>query len=200
MPDFEFERRLGDRVAGIDEVGRAPLAGPVFAAAVILDADRLPASLAARIDDSKKLTREIRTALFDEISPYAEIGIGSATAEEIDRVNILRASFLAMERAVAALPSPPLSALVDGKTLPTLQCRAEAVVGGDGRCLSIAAASIIAKVTRDRLMGELALEYPGYGWERNVGYGTPEHRMALRQLGVTPLHRRSFAYVAECCK
>jgi ribonuclease HII len=193
-PGYAFEAEHGApliRVCGLDEAGRGPLAGPVVAAAVVLDADRRPEGL----DDSKKLDAARREALFTALSGCAEIGIGIASVEEIDRLNILRATMLAMTRAAAALPHPPGFALIDGNRLPDLPCPARAIVGGDGRAVSIAAASIAAKVTRDRLMAELAALHPGYGWERNQGYGTPEHLDALRRLGATPHHRRSFAPV-----
>ncbi len=192
-PDFTREaaahvRGLG-LVAGVDEVGRGPLAGPVVAAAVILDPARIPAGL----DDSKALTAIRRDALFAALKDCAEIGIALATVEEIDRINILQASHLAMTRALAALPRAPDLALIDGNRLPRdLTCPGEAVVKGDARCLSIAAASIAAKCTRDAIMVDLAQQHPGYGWERNMGYPTQAHRDALRDLGVTPHHRRSF--------
>jgi len=177
------------RIAGVDEVGRGPWAGPVMAAAVILDPDHIPAGL----DDSKRLTEARRDRLFAEISETAQIGIGSASVAEIDDINILQASMLAMERAIAALPQVPDLALIDGNRLPRrLPCPAEAMVKGDGRIASIAAASIIAKVTRDRLMTRLAKTHPGYGWETNRGYGTKAHRWGLFFHGVTPHHRRSF--------
>jgi ribonuclease HII len=160
----------------------------------------MPAALAARIDDSKKLPRATREALYDPIRDHVEIGIGIADIAEIDRLNILQATLLAMRRAVAALPSAPAYALVDGNIPPVLPCPVRTVVTGDSLCLSIAAASIVAKVTRDRMMAALAAEHPGYGWERNAGYGTEEHRNALRLLGITPHHRRSFAPVAIYCK
>lgn len=177
------------RIAGVDEVGRGPWAGPVMAAAVILDPNHIPAGL----DDSKRLTEARRDRLFAEISETAQIGIGSASVAEIDDINILQASMLAMERAIAALPQVPDLALIDGNRLPRrLPCPAEAMVKGDGRIASIAAASIIAKVTRDRLMTRLAKTHPGYGWETNRGYGTKAHRVGLFCHGVTPHHRRSF--------
>ena len=191
MPDFELEHAAGGRVAGVDEAGRGPLAGPVVAAATILQAHAIPAG----IDDSKKLSRARRDALFAALHATAHIGIGIADVAEIDRLNILGATMLAMWRAVQALPEPPDLALVDGNRLPRLGCPARAVVRGDARSLSIAAASICAKVTRDRIMAELARQYPGYGWERNAGYGTAEHRAALGRLGVTAQHRRAFAPV-----
>lgn len=171
-----------------------------MAAAAILDPATFPKTLAARLDDSKKLSRRIREALYDEIRAHAETGVGMATPAEIDDINILQATFLAMRRAVDDLPSPPDFAIVDGDRAPGLPCPAQPVVKGDGLCNSIAAASIIAKVTRDRLMTALAETHPGYGWERNAGYGTPEHRNALERLGVTPQHRRSFAPIAIYCK
>jgi ribonuclease HII len=200
MPTLELELSLGCRVAGIDEAGRGPWAGPVVAAAAIIEDGRMPAALAARIDDSKKLPRATREALYDPIRDHVEIGIGIADIAEIDRLNILQATLLAMRRAVAALPSAPAYALVDGNIPPVLPCPVRTVVTGDSLCLSIAAASIVAKVTRDRMMAALAAEHPGYGWERNVGYGTEEHRNALQRLGITPHHRRSFAPVAIYCK
>lgn len=200
MPTLELELSLRCRVAGIDEAGRGPWAGPVVAAAAIIEDGRMPAALAARIDDSKKLPRATREALYDPIRDHAEIGIGIADIAEIDRLNILQATLLAMRRAVAALPSAPAYALVDGNIPPVLPCPVRTVVTGDSLCLSIAAASIIAKVTRDRMMAALAAEHPGYGWERNAGYGTEEHRDALQRLGITPHHRRSFAPVAIYCK
>jgi ribonuclease HII len=198
MPSYRLERAAGcSPVAGIDEAGRGPLAGPVVAAAVVLDFLALPRKLARRLDDSKLLEREEREELFGLIPDYAMVGVGEASVDEIDSINILQASLLAMRRALAALPSVPAMALIDGNQLPALPCPAQAVVGGDGRSLSIAAASIIAKVTRDRLMNTLAEQHPGYGWETNVGYGTPEHLQALVRLGVTPHHRRSFRPVYE---
>jgi len=176
-------------ICGVDEAGRGPWAGPVVAAAVVLDRSNIPPGL----NDSKKLTPRRRAALFDAISASASVGVGIATVEEIEVLNILRANDLAMCRAFEAMDPAPGAALIDGNRVPPgLPCRAQALVGGDGRSLSIAAASIVAKVTRDRIMGELAKAHPGYGWERNQGYGTAEHRAALNLLGVTPHHRRSF--------
>ena len=194
MADFALEAACGCvRICGVDEVGRGPWAGPVVAAAVILNRDWN----AAGVDDSKRLTATARARLRREIEAHAEIGTGQASVCEIDRLNILNATLLAMRRAVAALPRVPECALVDGNRLPDLPCPAQAVTGGDARSLSIAAASIVAKVERDRLMAGLAADFPGYGWERNAGYGTPEHAAALERLGVTPHHRRSFAPVAR---
>lgn len=195
LPDFSIEvsarRRVGARarIAGVDEAGRGPWAGPVVAAAVVLRKGSPPAG----VNDSKKLSRARREALFEIISATAETGVGIASVEEIDQLNILQASLLAMRRAVLALPSWPDHALIDGRQIPTgLPCTAEAIVRGDARSLSIAAASIIAKVTRDRIMAELAETHPEYGWDRNAGYGVAAHREALLQHGVTPHHRRSF--------
>ena len=200
MPDFSFEdaaRAEGYAiVAGIDEAGRGPWAGPVVAAAVILDGARLSAALRGGLDDSKKLAPARRLELFAAFANFAHIGIGRAEVEEIDRLNILQATLLAMHRAFEALPVRPDLALVDGNRAPKLSCPARCVVGGDGRSLSIAAASIVAKVGRDAEMTELARRHPGYGWERNAGYGTAAHRAALARLGVTPLHRRSFRPIA----
>ncbi len=192
MPDRALESACAQPVAGIDEAGRGPWAGPVVAAAVILGR-RAPAG----IDDSKRLSRPRREALFAALGECARIGVGVASVAEIDRLNVLAATLLAMRRAVGALDVAPAHALVDGNRLPDLPCAATAVIGGDRRSLSIAAASIVAKVTRDRLMARLARRHPGFGWERNAGYGTPEHRAALARLGVTPHHRRSFAPVAR---
>ncbi|MGK2285725.1 ribonuclease HII [Pedomonas sp. V897] len=197
LPTLELElahaAACGGLVAGIDEAGRGPLAGPVVAAAVVLDPSRLPDG----IHDSKTLSRARREALLEAILDAAHVGIGEAGPEEIDRINILQATFLAMRRAVEALPVSPAVALVDGNRAPRLPIPCHTVVKGDARCLSIAAASIVAKVTRDRIMDRLAREHPGYGWERNAGYGTAEHLEALRQIGPTPHHRRSFAPVRE---
>ena len=192
-PDFSFEAAALARglspVCGVDEVGRGPLAGPVTAAAVILD----PAHIPAGLGDSKALSSAKRERLFAEILATAQVSVAHATVEEIDALNILRASHLAMERAVAGLPTPPSHALIDGNLIPAgLKGRAEAIVKGDAKSLSIAAASIIAKVTRDRIMVDLAQQHPGYGWEGNAGYPTKEHLAALLNLGVTPWHRRSF--------
>ncbi len=178
------------RIAGVDEVGRGPLCGPVTAAAVVLDISRLPPGL----DDSKKLTAARRAALAEALEGCAEISIAHASVEEIDRLNILAASHLAMCRAIEGLATLPDLALVDGNRLPRdLPCPGEAIVKGDGRSVSIAAASIVAKISRDAIMETLAQQHPGYGWERNAGYGTKEHKAALLNLGVTPHHRRSFA-------
>ena len=192
-PDFSRERDFhtrnpGGAIAGVDEAGRGPWAGPVAAAAVILDPRKIPDGL----DDSKKLVRSKREDLYAQLQGCAQIGVGLASVAEIDAHNILAAAMLAMQRAIAALPVLPTVALIDGNRAPALSCRAETLTGGDGCCLSIAAASIIAKVTRDRIMLDLDTEFPGYGWKTNQGYGTRVHQDALLLLGVTPHHRRSF--------
>jgi ribonuclease HII len=193
LPDYAIEAALhargAARVAGVDEVGRGPLAGPVVAAAVVLDPARLPEGL----NDSKKLTLRRRIAALERIEACAEIGIGIASVEEIDTHNILRASHIAMCRALDALPRPPCHVLVDGNLLPRgLNLPATPVIKGDCCALSIAAASIVAKIRRDEVMQALAQHHPGYGWERNAGYPTKCHISALANLGVTPHHRRSF--------
>jgi ribonuclease HII len=192
-PDDRHERRLGGLVAGVDEAGRGPWAGPVVAAAVILKPGPWPTGIV----DSKALRPTERVRLAALIADRAWVGVGSADVAEIDRLNILMATMLAMQRAVAALPLTPSAVMVDGNRAPTFACPAEALVRGDALSLSIAAASIVAKVTRDAEMRRLAALHPGYGWEHNAGYGTPEHRAALRRLGPTAQHRRSFRPVRE---
>ncbi len=195
-PDFSFEQaaitRGAARVAGVDEVGRGPLCGPVVAAAVWLDPARVPEGL----NDSKKLGAARRDALFATLMETADVAIGAASVAEIDSINILRASHLAMLRAVSGLRKVPDHLLIDGNVLPRdLTISAETIVKGDALSVSIAAASIVAKVWRDRIMVDLAQQHPGYGWERNAGYPTAEHLAALRNLGPTPHHRRSFGPV-----
>lgn len=191
-PTFDLEslelELSGGPVAGIDEAGRGPWAGPVVAAAVILDASRLPKG----IDDSKALDADAREIAFASITSTAQFGVGIACVERIDRDNILNATMWAMAEAVRALGIPPRLALIDGNRAPKLACAHRTIVKGDAKCLSIAAASIVAKVTRDRLMVQLGEAFPGYGFERHKGYGTPEHREALHRHGVTEHHRRSF--------
>ncbi|WP_417839330.1 ribonuclease HII [Tritonibacter scottomollicae] len=192
-PDFSLEEAALNRgylrIAGVDEVGRGPLAGPVTAAAVVLNLADIPAGL----NDSKKLSAKKRVAVESEIQARADWAVAHASVEEIDSHNILRASHLAMERAVAALDPLPDYLLIDGNLIPRgLAISAEAVVKGDGRSVSIAAASILAKEARDRVMVDLAQQFPGYGWEKNAGYPSKQHRDALVKLGVTPHHRRSF--------
>jgi ribonuclease HII len=200
MPSFRFELRCEGRVAGIDEAGRGPLAGPVYAAAAVIDRTRVARKLLRMIDDSKKLTLEQREEAYEAMiaSGVVQFALGEASVEEIDRINILQATYLAMRRAVQALVEQPEVVLVDGNRVPPqLGCRAETIVGGDAHSYSIAAASIFAKVTRDRYMHALALTYPGYGWETNRGYGSQQHLEALSLLGPTPHHRRSFAPVTR---
>ena len=187
-PDFSFERQCYGPVCGIDEAGRGPLAGPVLAAAVILTPDRIPEGL----NDSKALSSKQRERLLNMIEKNAQIGIGIAEPEEIDRINILGASLIAMRRAVLALPELPEMALIDGNKQPDLPCKAQTIIKGDSRSLSIAAASIIAKVTRDRLMIETDTRYPGYGLAGHKGYPTKAHIEAVNSLGASPIHRRSF--------
>ena len=196
-PDFSLERAAGGRVAGVDEAGRGPWAGPVVAAAVVLDVGDLPPRVRAKITDSKLLTAEQRAALHPAILACADAAVGIASVAEIDSMNILQATLLAMRRAVARLGEVPDLALVDGNRAPRLPCPVRTVVGGDRKSLSIAAASIVAKVTRDRLMARLAADYPGYGWERNAGYGTAEHQAGLTQLGPCEHHRHSFRPIRE---
>ena len=195
-PDLSFEtaaRAAGHTlIAGVDEVGRGPLAGPVMACAVILDPARIPEGLG----DSKALTARRRAVLFDLIPQVALVGYGSASVAEIEALNILAASHLAMCRALSDLPRQPDFALIDGNRLPAdLPCPGHAIVKGDALSLSIAAASIMAKVWRDRLMVDLAQQHPGYGWDRNAGYPTAEHLDGLKCHGVTPHHRRTFGPV-----
>jgi len=191
-PDFSHEHVLIKDgivpIAGIDEAGRGPWAGPVVAAAVILDPSAIPDGL----NDSKKLSSQRREQLFEQLKAHAQIGIGIGDVERIDRDNILRATFWAMEQALENLGQTPAHVLVDGRQLPKLPCPGTALIKGDGRSLSIAAASICAKVTRDRIMCDLADQFPSYSWERNMGYGTKAHQSGLAQFGVTRHHRRSF--------
>ena len=194
-PGFRRERALIKRgiwpVAGCDEAGRGPLAGPVVAAAVVLDPKRIPKG----IDDSKRLTPERREELFEQICATASFAVSFAPPARIDRDNILRASLWALKRAVHALPEMPRHVFVDGRDKLDTSCDCDAVIGGDGLVLSIAAASIIAKVSRDRLMCKLAQDCPGYGFEQHKGYAVPEHLEALNRLGPTVHHRRFFAPV-----
>lgn len=179
-------------VCGVDEAGRGPWAGPVVAAAVVLDRHHIPAGL----NDSKKLTEARRALLFDAITASAQVGVGIVSAAEIDTLNILQATFRTMERAVSALPLPPRFALIDGNRAPKLSCPCRTVIAGDSLSLSIAAASIIAKVTRDRIMTEMEQLYPGYGFAAHKGYGTAAHSAALARLGPCAEHRRSFKPIA----
>jgi len=192
-PSFKLEKTHPLPLAGVDEAGRGPLAGPVVAAAVILDRRRVPKG----IDDSKKLGPAVRAELCAKIRNVAAVGVGIASVAEIDEINILWATMLAMERAVTALGVDPAMVLVDGNRCPRWTRPSVAVVSGDASCLSIAAASIVAKHERDRMMQDYDSAHPGYGWTSNKGYGSPQHLEALRRLGPSPLHRRSFAPVAQ---
>ena len=194
MPDYALEAAHGGLVVGIDEVGRGPLAGPVVASAVAFTAPPSE-TLSSLLDDSKKLTARRRMLAYEALmaDEQALIGVGAASVAEIERINIAQACYLAMRRALSRLGCTPDLALVDGKHAPKLPCPIKMVIGGDGISLSIAAASIIAKVTRDRLMARLAVRHNAYGWERNAGYGTAAHLQGLKLRGVTPHHRRGFA-------
>lgn len=200
MPDFRIERTCPAPVAGVDEAGRGPLAGPVFAAAAILVAERLPAGLIDALNDSKLLAKAAREELFGALHRAQALGaawlaVAQADVAEIDRLNILGATMLAMQRAVAGLARRPAYVLVDGNRAPDLPCAVETIVKGDGRCCSIAAASIIAKVSRDRVMAALARQHPAYGWEHNAGYATQTHRDALARIGPSRHHRAAYAPV-----
>ncbi len=197
MADFSLERELGGVVVGVDEVGRGPLAGPVLAAACVFPDGKLPRKVASLIDDSKRLSAIQRQAAYEAFRPYARIALGAASVAEIDRFNILVATHMAMSRAVQRLGLGSTVVLIDGNRAPPARllpegCKAVTVVGGDGRSLSIAAASIYAKIVRDRLMQRLAIRHPAYGWATNAGYGTEEHRIAITRVGVTRHHRMSF--------
>ncbi|MGB0906481.1 MAG: ribonuclease HII [Maricaulaceae bacterium] len=192
-PDFSYEHKFMTShmgpVCGVDEAGRGPLAGPVVAAAVILDKARIPSGL----NDSKKLSLGRREALFDEIWDTCHVGVGISEPEEIDRINILGASLIAMRRAVLNLPLAPAYALIDGNRSPDLPCAHETIIKGDAKSLSIAASSIIAKVTRDRLMKEAGQRFPAYGLEQHKGYPTAAHRASAISVGPSAIHRVSFA-------
>ena len=192
-PCFKIEKAHPEPLAGVDEAGCAPLAGPVVAAAVVLDRIRFPRG----IDDSKALPAKVREAICAKLHKVARVGVGIASVEEIDELNIYWARMLAMTRAVDALGFDPAMVLVDGNRCPRWERPSVAIVAGDAKSRSIAAASIVAKVTRDRIMAEHAREHPGYGWETNKGYATPEHYRGLAALGPTPLHRRSFAPIRQ---
>ncbi|MCK5040916.1 MAG: ribonuclease HII [Sphingomonadales bacterium] len=196
-PDLSYENTFEGAVAGIDEAGRGPWAGPVVAAAVILPNGNIPDGL----NDSKKLSKKRRAELFITIQQTCLVGIGIATVEEIDEINILQASLLAMRRAVAELSQQPdanlAACLVDGNKDPNLNLPTECIVKGDGKSLSIAAASIIAKVFRDKIMADLSQVYPHYDWQQNSGYGVPKHIEALKLVGISPHHRKSFAPIRK---
>jgi ribonuclease HII len=201
MPTFRYEISLGRKsgavICGVDEAGRGPLAGPVVACAAILPLEGLSTRLLGALDDSKRLTAEVREAVAIKLRKKAIYALGEASVEEIDRFNILRATFMAMRRAFEQLPVQPQHAIIDGNMKPGLPCEETTIIEGDHLSYSIAAASILAKVARDKMMRELHCDHPIYGWETNVGYGTPEHRAAIEAYGLTPHHRVSFKPVYE---
>lgn len=188
-PSYKFDEAYESPIIGVDEVGRGPLAGPVISAAIILNKEIIPEG----INDSKKLSKKKRIIINEQLILHHSYAIGVATVEEIDKINILQASLLAMKRAILGLKIVPKSILVDGNKLPDLEYKMYPIVKGDSKSASIAAASIIAKVYRDKLMEDLSIQYPGYYWEKNSGYGTKQHLLALNNLGVTPIHRKTFA-------
>lgn len=203
MPDWKIEDGHRGLICGIDEAGRGPWAGPVVAGAAVFLTREVSPKLLAQLNDSKKLSAKKREYLYEllrqeEQAGHILCGIGEASAAEIDELNILQATFMAMRRAVENLPQKPDIALIDGNRLPKdFPCANECFICGDGRSYSIAAASILAKVYRDRLMSEMAKQYPHYGFEKNAGYGTKAHIEGLRQYGVTPQHRRSYRPIKE---
>ena len=199
MPNFIMEKTFEGPVAGVDEAGCGPWSGPVVAGAVIFDDYDAAAKELSMLDDSKKLTKLKREKLFEQLHemPGVHIGVGQCTREEIDSLNIRQAALLAMKRAVEDMSIAPAHVLADGTGIPDLACDVQPIVKGDALSLSIAAASVIAKVTRDKIMTRLAAKYPEYGWERNSGYGTAEHQKAINEYGITPHHRRSFAPIAK---
>ena len=196
MPDFSLETKYFNRglrsISGVDEAGRGSWAGPVVAAAVIFEKKEWPNIVNIGLDDSKKLSPKRRRDFFDIIQDNADVGVGLASVVEIDQINILQATFLAMDRALGNLQVTPDYTLIDGDKVPPVRYRAEAIVKGDSRSISIAAASIVAKVTRDALMIELGLNFSNYAWERNMGYGTKKHKEGLERFGVTEHHRKSY--------
>lgn len=204
MPNWSLEHQFSPlSVVGVDEAGRGPWAGPVVAAAVFLNSNKIPTSLLERIDDSKRLNTQRRIFIWKALQEMPDVctyQVGVANVEEIDSLNILKATFLAMERSLSNFPIHMKHVLVDGPHLPTWSFPSTAVIKGDQKSYAIAAASIFAKVTRDQIMQQLALEYPVYGWERNSGYGTAYHHEMLKQYGPTPYHRRSFKPVAAVLK
>jgi ribonuclease HII len=205
LPDFSLEESLGLStsavIVGVDEVGRGPLAGPVTAAAVFVDRQKITLDLLTKIDDSKKISQKKHATISKQIESIAIIGIGWASSGEIDQLNILEATMLAMQRAISCLRkqiiSDPDYILIDGNKVPRLDFPSKAIVRGDEKSLSIAAASIVAKNKRDAFMTSLSKLYPGYGWEKNAGYGTGEHLAAIEREGITVHHRRSFKPIAK---
>ena len=204
MPDFTLENKLSNKgfscISGVDEVGRGSWAGPVVAAAVVFCKKKWPKIINMGVNDSKKLSPKRREGLFDIIQNNADVGIGLASVKEIDQINILQATFLAMDRALENLSITPDYILIDGDKVPPIKYQAEAIVKGDGRSISIGAASIIAKVTRDKLMIKLGLKFPSYAWEHNMGYGTKKHRAGLERFGVTEHHRKSYKPIINILK
>mgnify|MGYP003571293611 CR=1 FL=1 len=206
MPDFELENMYDGVVAGIDEAGRGPWAGPVVAGAVVILDKNLSKTLLEGLDDSKKLSAKKREILYNELFSEQEkgklyIGIGEASCQEIDKLNILQATFLAMKRAADKLPQCPDVALIDGNRTPNnFKCRTKTVIKGDAKSMSVAAASIAAKVYRDRIMKEMAKKYPYYGFEKNAGYGTASHIEGLKKYGITPEHRKSYKPIQALIK
>ena len=197
MPDFFYEQQYSGLVAGIDEAGRGPWAGPVVAAAVIFPRQSLNPMLLDELDDSKKLSAKKREQLFPEIMQWGKVGVGLASVEEIDQINILQATFLAMQRAIDDLPVSPQTLLIDGNQTKNFAIPTQLIIQGDSKSYSIAAASIIAKVTRDRIMQALSCHFPVYGWQKNAGYGTSHHHLAMQTHGITIHHRRSFRPVRQ---
>ena len=185
---FHFDCSYDQPVAGVDEVGRGPLAGPVVAAAVIIDINNIPDG----INDSKRLSKKNRLEISDEIKKYSIYSIAEASVKEIDKINILQASLLAMKRAIEGLSKKPMTVLVDGNFKPKTNFTTHSIIKGDTKSLSVAASSIIAKVYRDNLMTDFSKKYPAYLWEKNAGYGTKEHLLAIKKCGITPIHRKSF--------
>ncbi|MBI3440820.1 MAG: ribonuclease HII [Proteobacteria bacterium] len=196
-PDFSFEDQYQDPVCGIDEVGRGPLAGPVVAAAVVIRRDKMPRAILEQINDSKQLTSKKREYLFKKIYEFSDVSLSECSVGEIDTINILQASLLAMAKAFEGLKIRPAVALIDGNQRPKLSCTMQTIIQGDSKSLSIAAASIVAKHYRDRLMIDMANEFPHYGWNTNVGYGTPHHLKAIEIHGVTVHHRRTFSPISK---
>ncbi len=197
MPDFFYEQQYSGLVAGIDEAGRGPWAGPVVAAAVIFPRQSLNPMLLDELDDSKKLSAKKREQLFPEIMQWGKVGVGLASVEEIDQINILQATFLAMQRAIDDLPVSPQTLLIDGNQTKNFAIPTQLIIQGDSKSYSIAAASIIAKVTRDRIMQALSCHFPVYGWQKNAGYGTSHHHLAMQTHGITIHHRRTFRPVRQ---
>lgn len=196
-PNFSIENSCPGIVCGIDEVGRGPLAGPVVASAVIIDREKAPTEILEQINDSKKISAKKRDYLFHKIHEFSEVAIAECSVEEIDEINILQASLKAMGKAYAKLQPKIALALIDGNKSPKIDCETKTVIKGDSISLSIAAASIIAKEYRDKLMCEIANDFPQYGWETNAGYGTKAHLAAIESHGITPHHRRSFAPIKQ---